>query len=100
MLFTLPNLSNEDRHEITRCGSPGRSAQASDSDDESVTYPSSPPPFSQTELGMVQYVFNELQMAYLAATEIGYYNCTGKHFFQHLLKFAKCCSGMDITWHL
>ena len=44
---SLPNPSNEDRYEITQCGSAGRSAQVSDSDDESVTYPSSPPPFSQ-----------------------------------------------------
>ena len=96
---SLPNLSNEDTYEITAPGSAGRSVQPSDSDDESITYPSSPPPFSPAELGMVNYVFNNLRRAYVAATTIGYYNCTGKHFFQWLLHFAISCLPEDKHEH-
>ena len=96
---SLPNLSNEDRYEITQCGSAGRSAQPSDSDDESITYPSYPPPFSQTELSVVKHEFGELRWAYVAATTIGYYNCTGKNFFQRLLNFAIRCLPEDRLGH-
>lgn len=96
---SLPNLSDEDRYEITACGSAGRSAQPSDSDDESITYPSSPPPFSPAELAVVNYVFEYLRRAYVAATTIGYYNCTGKLFFRCLLDFAIRCLPEDKHGH-
>ena len=89
----LPCLSNTKRFKIRqRITSGNDGGVGGDSDDEVVPTPRVEPSFSECNLRVVQFCFDELKRAYIAARAVGFVNCCGKTFFQELCKYANCCS--------
>ena len=72
---------------VTNEANPGISAEDSESGDEVAPSPAIPNPFSNIELGVVQFKYEKLHDAYHTALEANFRNAQGKVFVQELLAF-------------
>ena len=97
----LPSLSENHNYVIVQQKCSGISGEGSDSGDEAVPYPAIDPPFSEMQLGVVQFCFDRLKKAYLSARAVGFVNCCGKNFFERMCDYTNhCCSNKDEHLHL
>ena len=74
------------------------STAVSDSDDEQVPDPEIPPAFSETELGVLDFLYHALWLAFGEARRKNFQNAVGKDFLTEFGKFLLQVHPADTTW--
>lgn len=84
----LPKLKDQE-YKITLRNIPGNDGgDGSDSDDEPVPYPRDEGAFTEKQLVLVQFCFDNLRIAFKSARSVGFVNCCGKNFFEKLCLYT------------
>lgn len=94
----LPNLSRSGSavpHFSCRAR-PGRPANT-DSDGDDIPDLPIVPVYTEEQMGVVNFVFNNCLLNYKSAMEVGLYNCVGKYFLESISTLADLCTQADVT---